>query len=66
MGKIVELLTEHDTDGPGVAVIDTFVVATTRHDKFGMPYLTRRREEPSFVIVHTKVSSTPSISRCWR
>jgi len=56
VGRIVELLTERATDGPGIAVIDVFVVATTRHDRFGMPCLVRRQEKPSFVIVHTKVS----------
>ena len=55
MGRIAELLTEHDTGGFGIAVIDVFAVAATRHGKFGMPYLVRRQVNPSFVIVDTKV-----------
>ena len=55
VGRIAELLTEHDTGGFGIAVIDVFAVAATRHDMFGMPYLVRRQANPSFVIVDTKV-----------
>lgn len=49
------MLAEHDTSEFGIAVIDVFVVATTRHDKFGMPYLVRRQVDPSFIVVDTKV-----------
>jgi len=55
MGRVSELLARRDTDGFGIAVIDIFGVAASRHDRFGMPYLIRHQEEPSFVIVHTKV-----------
>lgn len=55
MGRITELLTEHSAEGLGIAVIDLFVVAATRHNRFGMPHLTRPQENPSFTIVHTKV-----------
>jgi len=57
VGRISELLTERDSGGSGIAVIDVFVIAATRHDMFGMPYLVRRQENPSFVIVDTKVCS---------
>lgn len=54
MGRIVELLAERDSGGSGIAVIDVFAVAATRHERFGMPYLIRRQVNPSFVIVDTK------------
>ena len=55
MGRIAELLTEHESDGPGIVVIDVFAVAATRHDRFGMPYLIRHQVNASFVIVDVKV-----------
>lgn len=65
VGKITELLAEHEVSRLGIAVIEEFVVAPTRHEKFGMPYLVQRREDPSFVILHTKVflpQPTPHVS----
>ena len=56
MGRIAELLTEHDSGRSGIVVIDVFVVAATRHDRFGMLYLIRRQVNPSFLIVDAKVS----------
>ena len=58
MGQIVELLTESEADGFGIAVIDVFVVAATRHERFGMPYLVRRQVHPSFLIIRSKVILT--------
>lgn len=55
VGRIAELLMEHDIGRFGIAVVDVFAVAATRHDKFGMPYLVRHQANPSFVIVQTKV-----------
>ena len=57
VGRISELLTESDSGGSGIVVIDVFMVTTTRHERFGMPYLVRRQEDPSFVIVDVKVFS---------
>ena len=57
MGQIVELLTESETDGFGIAVIDMFMAAATRHERFGMPYLVRRQTHPSFLIARSKVLS---------
>ena len=62
VGRITELLAEHEFNGSGIATIEEFVVAPTRHKGFGMPYLVWRQEDPSFIIVHTKVflpRSTP-------
>lgn len=55
VGRVAELLAESDTSGFGIAVIDVFGVAATRHERFGMPYLIRHQTNPSFVIIHTKV-----------
>jgi len=55
VGRIAELLTEHDSGRSGIVVVDVFVVAATRHDRFGMPYLVRRQVNPSFLIVDAKV-----------
>ena len=63
MGRIAELLTERDTDGFGIATIDVFAVAATRHDGFGMPYLVRHQANPSFVVVDTKVFFVTNILR---
>ena len=57
MGRIAQLLMEHDFDGPGIAVIDLFAVAPTCHSRLGMPYLIQCQANPSFVIVNTKVCS---------
>ena len=64
MGRIAELLTERDSGGSGIAVIDVFAVAATRHNTFGMPYLIRCQADPSFVIVDTKVFSTAINALC--
>ena len=64
VGRISELLTERDTGGFGIAVIDTFAVAATRHEKFGMPYLVQHQANTSFVIVHTKVSLVTASTPC--
>ena len=55
MCKIAELLTEHDSGGSGIAVIDAFAVAATRHNRFGMSYLIRHQADPSFFIVDTNL-----------
>ena len=59
VGQIIELLTESEVDGFGIAVIDVFMVAATRHERFGMPYLVRHQTHPSFLVVHSKVLSIP-------
>ena len=63
VGRISELLTEHDTGGFGIAVIDTFAVAATHHEKFGMLYLVQRQANTLFVIVHTKVPLVTASTR---
>ena len=55
VGRITELLTERETSGPGIVVIEELMVAPTRHERFGMPYLIQCREDPSFVIIHSQV-----------
>ena len=55
VGRIAELLTEHEIGGSGIAVVEEFVVPPTRHETFRMPYLVQRQEDPSFIIIHTKV-----------
>ena len=55
VGRISELLTEREADGLGIAVIEAFVVAATHHERLAMPYLVRRRVDPTFVIVNTTV-----------
>ena len=62
VGRVAELLTERDTGGFGIAVIDAFAVAATRHERLGMPYLIWCQANPSFVIVHTKVFALLSVA----
>lgn len=64
MGRVAELLTERDTGGLGIAVIDAFAVAATRHERLGMPCLVRHQASPSFVIMHTKVFALLSVASC--
>jgi hypothetical protein len=61
VGKIEELLAECDTNGLGIAVVNVFAVAATRHENFNAPYLIQRQPNPSFLIVQTKVLS-PNIT----
>jgi len=64
VGRIAELLAECDTSQLGIAVIEVFGVATTRHERFRMPYLIRGQPNPSFIIVHTKVFSIAINTLC--
>ena len=49
-GRIIEIL--QDTESRrALVILDTFHVAATRHETFGMPVLLRRFNEKSLVIV---------------
>ncbi|KAI9068297.1 hypothetical protein FKP32DRAFT_1562016, partial [Trametes sanguinea] len=50
LGRIEELLAD-PVANKAIAVIDVFQVASTRHAIFNMPWLARRQDEPSFMIV---------------
>ncbi|KAL1939056.1 hypothetical protein VTO73DRAFT_10316 [Trametes versicolor] len=50
MGRIQELLADPEAEKV-IAILDVFEVASTRHSIFGMPWLVRRHDEPSYVIV---------------
>ncbi|KAI0368156.1 hypothetical protein BV20DRAFT_948572, partial [Pilatotrama ljubarskyi] len=50
IGRIDELLADKDS-GKAIVILDVFEIAASRHPIFGMPWLVRRLNEPSFVIV---------------
>ncbi|KAL7280675.1 hypothetical protein ACG7TL_005614 [Trametes sanguinea] len=53
MGRVVELLAKPEMD-KAIVVLDLFEVASTRHPKFNMPWLIRRQDEASYMIVEIK------------
>ena len=53
-GRIVELLAS-TTSHRAVIVLDLFQVSTTCHEVFGMPMLTRRHGEPTYIIIPSTV-----------
>jgi len=56
-GRILKIL-QDTTAKRLLVVLDTFQVAATRHETFGMPVLLRRLNEKSLVIVPAMVSRT--------
>lgn len=55
MGRIDDMLADPQSD-KAVVIIDVFDIASTRHAVLNMPWLTRRHDEPSYVIVAASVS----------
>ncbi|KAL1942832.1 hypothetical protein VTO73DRAFT_5072 [Trametes versicolor] len=56
MGRVEDILAESQSEtAKAIAIIDVFEVASTRHTIFNMPWLTRRHDEASYVIVAASV-----------
>jgi hypothetical protein len=53
VGRIDNIL--DNGNGKAVVIMDVFQVSATRHEIFGMPVLTRRQSETTYIIVPSLV-----------